>query len=225
VPTLKLYELQPSPNCTQVRLALGAKGVPFESVALMPSERTPILEEVGVALTPGIRWGDIKLYDSRAIIRFIDLNFAGPRLFPVDEDQLREVESWERWAREDGIAGLGAAFAIAVGRSEFDQDVLDRAREELTASTARVEQTLAEQPYLVGDALSAADLIVASRMVLVHAPEPIRSALTKAEFPLWPFFWKHCGVAGERPHTQRWLSEIFGHDSLMQGFGIAPASS
>lgn len=212
-----LYELPPSPNNVKVRAALGYKGIDYRSELVNPMDRSAAIAAYGVGLTPGLRWGDVRLYDSHAILRLLDLNFAGPRLYPEDVDALREVEGWERWARNEGFNGLGAPFAMALGRAEHDEAVITAARGEVTANSRRLEEALADRKWLVGDAMTAADICAASRAVLICPPEAIRAAVVAAEVPVWPFLFEHCAVEEDRPRTRAFVERVLQHDRWLEG--------
>jgi glutathione S-transferase len=211
---LVLHELPPSPNCTKVRIALGFKGIDYESRMVDGQDRSQAVVDYGIPLTPGITGDGYRLYDSHAILRYLDMNYPGPRYLPTDADALREVEQWERWARNESIRGLGDVFGMAFGRQDFDQAALDAARTMLTEDSRKVEAHLADRDWIVGDALTAADICVASRLVLVLPPEQIRSAVAETEFPFWPFFFEHTSVQEERPRTLDLISRVMAYDGL-----------
>lgn len=221
--TLTLHELPPSPNCTKVRIALGYKGIDYQSQMVNGQDRSQAIQGYGVGLTPGITGEGLRLYDSHAILRYLDLNFPGPRYLPEDVDQLREVEQWERWARVESIRGLGGVFGMAFGRQEFDQAALDQARATVTEDTLRLEEHLRDRTWMVGDALTAADICVASRCLLVLPPDSILEAVAKMEFPFWPFFFEHTAVTEARPKTKALIERVMAYDGLFAG--AASASS
>jgi glutathione S-transferase len=216
---LVLHELPPSPNCTKVRIALGFKGIDYESRLVNGQDRTQAVEDYGIPLTPGITGEGFRLYDSHAILRYLDLNYPGPRYLPTDADALREVEQWERWARNESIRGLGGVFGMAFGRQDFDQTALDAARAMLTEDTIKIEEHLADRDWIVGDALSAADICVASRLVLVLPPASVQSAVEAGEFPFWPFFFEHTAVQEDRPRTLDLIERVMAYDGLMAQLG------
>jgi glutathione S-transferase len=211
---LVLHELPPSPNCTKVRIALGYKGIDYESRSVNGQDRSQAVEDYGIPLTPGITSEGFRLYDSHAILRYLDLNYPGPRYLPTDADALREVEQWERWARNEAIRGLGGVFGMAFGRQDFAQAALDAARASLTEDSRKVEEHLADRDWMVGDSLTAADICVASRLVLVLPPDAIRAAVAETEFPFWPFFFEHTAVQAERPRTLDLIGRVMAYDGL-----------
>lgn len=216
---LVLHELPPSPNCTKVRIALGFKGIDYESQMVDGQDRSQAVIDYGIPLTPGLTGEGYRLYDSHAILRYLDLNYPGPRYLPTDADALREVEQWERWARNESIRGLGGVFGMAFGRQDFDQAALDAARVMLTEDTLKIEEHLADRDWIVGEALTAADICVASRLVLVLPPASIQKLIEASEFPFWPFFFEHTAVQEERPRTRDLIERVMAYDGLMARLG------
>jgi glutathione S-transferase len=110
---------------------------------------------------PSLRHGAVPLIESAAICRHIDRVFPGPRRVPADPLAEARREQWltahiddihRRAAREVILRRLGFvpedAAAMAAGA-------------EATASNLRiVEATLARTPWLAGDAISLADLML-----------------------------------------------------------------
>lgn len=215
---LVLHELPPSPNCTIVRIALGFKGIDYESRLVNAQDRSQAVIDYGIPLTPGLSGNGYLLYDSHAILRYLDLNYPGPRYLPTDADALREVEKWERWARDKSIRGLGEVFGMAFGRQEFDQAALDAARTVLTEDTRKIEAHLADRDWMVGNELTAADICLVSRLVLVMPPDSIQAAVIAGNFPFWPFFFEHTAVQEGRPRTLDLIDRVMAYDGLMSQF-------
>lgn len=99
---LKFFELAPSPNNLKVRMALRFKGIDFETVPVVPSDRSAVLEVSGQELTPVIADRGIVLHDSEAILHYLDANYSGTvRLYPSTRDGRKACDAWkERIDRE-----------------------------------------------------------------------------------------------------------------------------
>ena len=82
---LRFHELAPSPNSIKARLALRAKGLEFEAVAVDMRDRAAVVTLSGQELTPVIEDKGIVLNDSEAIIHYLDANYRGDaeRLYGV----------------------------------------------------------------------------------------------------------------------------------------------
>ena len=90
-----LYQLSPSPNSIKVRLALGLKQIPCTLQDTNPADRTALVALSGQSLTPVLTDGDRVIYDSYAILRYLDANNpkAGPRLFSNERSEHKEIEA------------------------------------------------------------------------------------------------------------------------------------
>ena len=69
-------------NNFKVRVALGYKGIPYEFRTIDPSDRDEIHRLTGQFLTPVLQHGDVVLFDSAAILRYLEANFRDtPRIY------------------------------------------------------------------------------------------------------------------------------------------------
>ena len=76
-----IYGFETSNNI-KVRLALTYKGLPFEFKTIEPSDREEVNRVSGQFLTPTMVDGDVVLFDSGAILRYLDANYPEtPKLF------------------------------------------------------------------------------------------------------------------------------------------------
>ena len=145
-------------NNFKVRVALNYKGIPFVFNRIDPGDRSTVLELSGQPLTPMIVHGNVVLFDSSAIIRYLEANFLDtPRLFPPDRNTIREIERWETFAR----GPLAEPVLIVVGQriaGVTDEAGLVRAAEAFAAVAKELEEHLAERDWLVGDQMTAADV-------------------------------------------------------------------
>ena len=152
-----------------------------EHVALHPFGRLPILGH-----------GDFRLYETQAIVRYLDRVCAGPALTPPDPesaarmDQLLNVNDW--YLFQGGAATIGfqrvvgpkllgmstdeAAVAAALPRTQVAIDVIAR--------------ELGKRPYLVGDAVTLADLVIGPQLAfLAVTPEWATLAKSHANLERW----------------------------------------
>ena len=148
-------------NNLKVRVALGYKQIPYRFVSIDPADREEVLRLSGQSLTPVITHGDVVLFDSSAIMRYLDANFPDtPRLYGSDRETTWAIEAWERFSRGQMAAPLMQVVTMRLA-GEDDPDVVVRAAGKFAASAQGIEETLADRDWLVGDRLTAADIACA----------------------------------------------------------------
>ena len=211
--SLRLFHLGPSPNCIKARVALGFKGVPYEAVAVDPQDRAPVVEATGQPLTPALTHGGVKLFDSGAILRYVDANFAGPPLFAADRDTMRAIEDWEMHGRAGMRASLGAAYTMAFGGIESTQENIAKIREEVHAAAATFEGRLVEteSDWLVDDRLTAADVTCAS--IWCYFAGLQHPALRSG--PFGGFIGEHFGLGADFPRMVAWVERTAAFDAWL----------
>jgi len=148
-----------------VRLACEEKGIAYdlEPVDLKSEEH---LARHPFAKMPALRHGDFVLYETSAICRYLDASFGGPALKPVRADERAVMEQW--------ISALNAYFYDPLIRryvlqyvfpqgagGKPDRAVIDAALAEARPRLAALDAALKGRKFLVGDALSIADLLMA----------------------------------------------------------------
>jgi len=207
MPDLHLYQLPPSPNNVRVRLALKHKGLAYEDhVVPFRSDRGEIVELSTQPLTPVIKHGEVVLFDSGAILRYLDANFPEtPRLFSAAADEMREIEDWEYFSRVQLLRPVGMIFNQAFAERP-DPAVIGEAQDLLYECTERTENALARGgPWLLGERLTAADLF---------AGPPVALTLSPADSPLQVvrFFAEHFTLGAERERTQAWAQRLMAID-------------
>ncbi|MDF1800417.1 MAG: glutathione S-transferase family protein, partial [Planctomycetota bacterium] len=146
--TLTCYLLPPSPNNVKVQLALAYKGIAYDTVLVNPSDRAAVIEATGQPLTPAIVHDGTKLFDSSAIMRYIDVNFPGPRLFSEDYQAMKEIEGWERYMRLELGPFVGRTFTQLFAETK-DAAETDAINAGMNAVTAKLEEHLDGREWLV----------------------------------------------------------------------------
>jgi glutathione S-transferase len=212
---LTLYQLGASPNSIKVRLALSAKKLPFETVECDPMDRAKVLEVSGQPLLPVLKDGDRVIYDSYAIMRYVEANWRDnePRLFDAgDRERMHKIEEWELFARTQLGECLGMVVRTAFSSNEdFNAASPPAAAAEVFATAKRLmgerirklEEQLNKSAFLMStDGPNAADLTCApfAKYGFVDdAPEGSISAI----------FAKHTRLPdSEYPKVVAWLAKI-----------------
>lgn len=209
--SLLLYDLRPSPNNAKVRLALGYKRIPYELREIDPQDRSEVVAASGQPLTPTIRHGDVVMFDSSAILRYLEANVARePRLFAEDRETMRTIEAWEHKTRGgDFDAPIGmileqyfAPTRDAARIAEANRLVDERARE--------IAAALGNREYLVADRLTAADLCVVPLLWTACLSDEEAEAM--AAFGLPPFFREHLRIDPSHEAVHAYVRRVMAFD-------------
>jgi len=173
-----------SPFGRSVMATLEEKGAPFrlarlapkspEHLALHPFGRIPIFDHDG-----------FRLYETQAILRYLDRVLPNPPLTPADPrraarmDQVMNINDWYLF---QGVASV-IAFHRVVGPRVMgltpDEDAIKAAMPKAHTVFDELARLLGAQPYFAGDAISLADLMLAPAMAF-FALTPEWSELTAA---------------------------------------------
>jgi glutathione S-transferase len=209
-----LYQVPPAPHNIKARLALGYKEIPYGKIDFpakgyppKPGEREEIVKVSGQPLTPVLAHGNRVIFDSGAILRYLDANFPDtPRIFSSRFGIMREIEVWEWFSRTELGKPLSTAFGQAIA-GEVDNEILDRAEEDLRELTARVEDRLARTGWLVGDSMTAADISAAP--VLRYSMLPPEAADSG---PISKFLDEHLKLGDGRDRIRDWVTRVMAFD-------------
>jgi glutathione S-transferase len=186
---LELIELYPSPYSERVRWVLEAKGLPYRRRSYQPIAGEAELQKTTGLTTVPVFFADGELIgDSNAAVDWIEAHQASPALLPTDPTQRLHVRAFELaateavapWARLGFIGRckamnmqpLGDHFAAKYGWSPEKEA---RADTMLRALLTDLVHAVTTRTYLVGDALTRADVTVATMLAPAfgHPPEDL----------------------------------------------------
>lgn len=157
-------------NNMKVRVALGYKRIPYEFRTIEPSDRRQIVRISGQHLTPVLVHGDRVLFDSAAILRYLDANFPDTRkLFGGDRDEQWQIEDWELFARRDLAAPMMELVHHRVAGGTVDAAMQARCAAAFAAAATTLAERIDGREWLVGDRLSAADITAAAVLFRVRS--------------------------------------------------------
>jgi glutathione S-transferase len=180
-------------NNLKVRVALGYKGLPYQFRSIDPADRDEVLRLSGQSLTPVMVHGDVVLFDSAAIMRYLDANFPDtPKLYGADRNVTWSIESWEGFARGELAAGMMAIVHMRLSGGD-DATVVERGAAAVGAATRKLEARLRDHDWLVGDAMTAADI----------APACVIARVQRGQLFALP---------DDIPHTLAWTERVMAYD-------------
>ncbi|TCV95127.1 glutathione S-transferase family protein [Biostraticola tofi] len=183
----ELFWMSGSPYSWRVQLALGYKRIPYISRRLDSAKHENRTSEfLGLnprGKVPVLKTGDAALYESVAIIAFLDRAHPDVPLFGQTSQQhgriWQRVNEFENYNRD--------LFDVEIVRPLLRGHAKDN-HEGMRASAARaydalgwMEQALSIAPYLAGDDMTAADIVALPNIQMLRRvaarPEAIQMAL------------------------------------------------
>lgn len=157
-------------NNFKVRVGLGYKGIDYEFHAIEPTDRARVIRLSGQQLTPVMVHDGRVLFDSGAILRYLDANFPDtPSLFGTGHAEQWPIEEWERFGRGALAAGMMKVVHHRITGGEEDPELRAEGRSMFQSALARLDHRLADREWLFGGRLTAADVTCAPVVHRVRA--------------------------------------------------------
>ena len=204
---LEFYWGSGSPYSWRVLLALEYKGVPYESHVLQFSKqehKSPQMLRMNPrGRVPVLRDADFVVYESLACLLYLDRKYPDAPLFGTTPEEaatiMRVICEYQAYAESHVTQIVSAVFL----------DTLDENMEEVTramhlvAGEARtIEGRLSTSDWLVGEQVSAADVVVfPSIMLLLRAMEKREAGQLRSRF---------LPMAVTYPAIARWIKRVEG---------------
>jgi glutathione S-transferase len=193
---MKLYHNPMSPNVRRVRLTAAVLGLELEEKQLdfaKGEHKNPEYLALNAnGAVPTLVDGDFVLTESRAIMQYLASKKPESGLLPRDEAARADVTRWQFWDASHFSPHLGTlAFErllkSMLGLGDPDPRKVDESLASFRRFAAVLNKRLDGKEYVVGSALTLADLTLASSLMYAR----------QAEVPLAEF-----------PHVQGWFSRI-----------------
>jgi len=167
---MKIYGDSNSGNCLKVKWVCDRLALPYDWIAIDTqkgeSRTAEFLKLNGAGQVPTVAFDDGRtLAQSNAIIRYLA---RGSDLIPADEFAAAKMDEWlfwEQYSHEPHIAVCRFQM-LYLGKpaSDLDPDKVKRGY----AALARMEHQLATTPFLLGDAISLADVSLLAYTRVAH---------------------------------------------------------
>ena len=145
-------------NNFKVRVALGFKGIDYRFETIDPSDRGEIVRISGQPFTPVMVHGETIMFDSAAILRYLEANFPDtPKLFSTDYFTMREIEKWEAFGRVTLHEPLWMMVKQRITGVSDDSETA-RANKLFAEATTELEAVLSNNEWLAHTRMTAADV-------------------------------------------------------------------
>jgi glutathione S-transferase len=162
-----------------------------EHMARHPFGRVPVLEHNGFSL-----------YETQAILRYLDRVLPAPALTPADPrraarmDQAMNVNDWYLFQGVGNVIGFHRVVGPRLMGLKPDEAAIEAAMPQARAVFQELARLLGEQPWFAGEAISLADLLLAPQIgFFTQTPE-----------------WSVLGAP--HPNLVAWLSRMESRPSL-----------
>lgn len=159
-----------SANVQKAVWALEELGLPYRHVPLGGSYgglNDPAYRAMNPnGLVPTLRDGDLVIWESHAIVRYLSGAYGSGKLFPVDPRARAIADQWTDWTATTFQPAWISLFSLLVRTPAPQQDraAIDKA----IAATLRcyriMEERLGQAPYLAGERLTYADIVAGASM-------------------------------------------------------------
>jgi len=155
-----------------VRMGLAEKGVAYTLTGAAPHS-PEILAVHPFGRVPAFRDGEIALFETSAILRYVEESFDGPSLLPSTIMNRARCEQWVSAIKDYCYDAMVRRYVLQYvfpkgADGKPDRSVIDSAAKEISAQLAALERAYAGGEFLAGPAVSLADLFLAPMLAYVE---------------------------------------------------------
>jgi glutathione S-transferase len=162
---IDLYWVSGSPYSWRVMLALERKGLAYTSHQLQLSRqehKSPQMLAMNFrGRVPVLKDGDYVVFESLAILYYLDLKYPDPPLFGRSPEEagviMRVICEYQSYAESHVMKLVRALF---FSEYEAPQDELAQSMHVVANEARSIEARLAKSDWVVGETISAADMVI-----------------------------------------------------------------
>lgn len=163
--SITLWGRPSSSNVQKVVWTLAELGLPHEHVPVggrHGGNRTAdYLAMNPNGLVPTLRDGDLVIWESHAIVRYLAARYGEGSLWPTDPAARAVADQWTDWTATTFQPAWITVFwnLVRTPPQQHDREAIAAAVEDTNRCFAILDARLATSPYLGGDALTYADVV------------------------------------------------------------------
>lgn len=174
-----VYGIPGSPYVRAALLALEEKGAAYQLAALQfgTLKQEPHLARHPFGRIPAFEHDGWMLYETRAILRYVDARLPDPPLQPATPralarmEQVMNITDWYVMQQVSRTITFGRVVAPRFG-VPVDEEKIAQAVPDARRCVAEVARLLDGNPFMAGEAVSLADLLLAPHLsMFAEAPE------------------------------------------------------
>lgn len=162
--SITLWGRDSSANVQKVRWTLGELGLAYEHIPLggkYGGNHTPEYLRLNPnGLVPTLRDGDLVLWESHAIVRYLAAEYGAGSLWPESPAARSVVDQWTDWTATTFQPAWIAAFwqVVRTPKEQHNPAAITKALGETEKCLSIMDERLARSTYLGGDELTYADV-------------------------------------------------------------------
>jgi len=190
---IEIWGRRSSSNVQKVIWALDELGLEFKRHTVgggFGGTRDPAYLEMNPnALVPVMRDGDITMFESNAIVRYLAARYGEGGLRPKAPKALAAAEQWMEWQQLNVVPHISAIFwnLVRVKPADRNDKAVADAGAKLTTVLAIADKRLATSTWFAGEAFSFGDIVLGG------------------------LYWRYCQLDCSRPDTpniKRWFEAL-----------------
>jgi glutathione S-transferase len=175
-----VYSIPGSPFGRAVLAVLEEKGADYRLTPVRPGEHRaePHISRHPFGRVPVLEHDGFMLYETQAILRYLDRVLPAPALTPTDPkaagrmDQAMNISDWYLFQGVGSAIGFQRVVGPRLTGMTPDEAVIAEAMPKARKVFDELGRLLGDQPYFAGDRISLADLMLASQLdFFVQTPE------------------------------------------------------
>jgi len=190
---IAVYGIPGSPFLRSVEIALREKAVPYELHAMAPVDmRTPDhLERHPFGRIPMFEQDGFRLYESQAIIRYVDDVFPDPPLTPADSkararmNQVIGIIEWYLFPKAAAPIGFQRIIGPRLLGIPSDESIVAEAMPTARLCIAELERLLGDKAYMTGEQVTIADIMLGAQLDLFSECAEGRELISGTRLQPW----------------------------------------
>jgi glutathione S-transferase len=191
---ITVFGIPGSPFLRSVEIALKEKGVDYRLQVLSPGEsKSPeyLAERHPFGRIPAFEHDGFRLYETQAIIRYLDQIFPEPALTPADPKERARMNQaigmieWYFFPKAAVPIGFNRIIGPVLLGITPDETAIAEAVPMAKTCVAEFERLLGDQPFIAGESFSIADIMLGAQLDFFQATPEGASLLNGTRLERW----------------------------------------
>jgi glutathione S-transferase len=191
--TFVLFGIPGSPYVRSVQLVLAEKRAPCRFHALQAGEHKSAehLARHPFGRVPALQHGEFVLYETQAILRYVNAILPEPPLEPKDArraarmNQIVGICDWYLFPKVTAVIGFQRIIAPVLLKQATDENACAAAVPSARTCVSELDRLLGTQPFMAGEHLTLADLMLVPQLEFLSWTPEVRTLLEGTRLAAW----------------------------------------